>query len=241
MPTISTSLFFKWLETTNVPGEATQLLPIFGKTLQAQRHDQGGILPPRKITLTSPGVMIFGKIAEKNGETNIWLSRSEMEGNFGRCLMILMFVSFLGLVWQPGFVGFSAPEIISGKVFFRQGNQQGLAGWPNPTISSVKNRWLFEIHPSKNLTFKKEQLSEESITKVRVRMCFFFCKFPLPLQYRFEVLPKFVDFGRCLGQWGMPLQTFGPFFTMWMTSAEEIWMGKHGLQKLDDEQKKRLV
>ena len=39
-----------------------------------------------------------------------------------------------------------------------------------------------------------------------------------------EVLPKFVDFDRCLGQWGMPSRTFGPFFTMLMTSAEEISM-----------------
>lgn len=161
----------------------------------------------------------FWKYREKNGETNIWLSRWEMAGNFGRCLM---FVSFLWLVWQPVFVGFSAPEKYSRRPI-------GIGGLAKPHDFECEKPMAFWNSSLLKSDFQKRTVVWKKHQQKYECGCVFFCKFPLPSNIVSKFSQSFVDFGRCLGQWGMPSQTFGPFFTMWMTSAEERWMGKHGL------------
>lgn len=140
----------------------------------------------------------------------------------GRKLWKMMFVSFLWLVWQPVFVGFSAPEKYSRRPI-------GIGGLAKPHDFECEKPMAFWNSSLLKSDFQKRTVVWKKHQQKYECGCVFFCKFPLPSNIVSKFSQSFVDFGRCLGQWGMPSQTFGPFFTMWMTSAEERWMGKHGL------------
>ena len=101
---------------------------------------------------------------------DFWKNRkkwSEMEGNFGRCLMVLMFVSFLWLGWQPVFVGFSAPQKYSSR-------PTGIGGLAKPhDFECEKPMAFWNSSLLKIWLSKKNSCLKKAPTKVRVRMCFF--------------------------------------------------------------------